>query len=151
MKHLYSGAAALALTFALFSPQAAMAHCQVPCGIYADDNVFEDLKKDHETILKAMTEIEKLSADPAKNIHQITRWVANKESHAQSIQDTVGQYFLAQRVKLGEENKGSYLQKLELLHEVIVYAMKCKQKLDVENADKLLASIEAFEKLYKAK
>ena len=76
------------------------AHCQVPCGIYSDDTVLIDLQTHQKTIAKAMNQINELSKDAGKNANQISRWVTNKEEHATKIQDTMTQYFLAQRVKL---------------------------------------------------
>ena len=126
-----------------------VAHCQVPCGIYADDNVFAGMVKDVETIEKAMTEI----AGGKLNVNQQVRWVTNKESHAQSIQDTVAKYFLAQRIKLSEAESApkAYAKKLALLHQITVYAMKCKQTIEVENAKKLAKAIADFKTAYSAK
>ena len=130
------------------SPAIVHAHCQVPCGIYSDDTVFTGFTKDAETIEKAMSQITELSKDPSKNANQISRWVTNKESHAQNIQDVVAQYFLAQRVKINEKNKEAYTQKLILLHEITVYAMKCKQTTDVANVKALKEKIDTFHKAY---
>jgi nickel superoxide dismutase len=65
----------------------ASAHCQVPCGIYNDPNVIAAMHTDWTTIDKAAKQITELSKDPAANAHQLTRWVNNKESHAQNIQN----------------------------------------------------------------
>ena len=35
----------------------------------------------------------------AQSLNQISRWVSTKESHAQNAQETILNYFLAQRVK----------------------------------------------------
>ena len=75
------------------------AHCEIPCGIYGDDARFASIFEDIETIQKAMTQIEKLS-DSLSDINQLTRWVNNKESHANHVQEVVTQYFMTQRVKL---------------------------------------------------
>jgi len=143
---------AVTLTLANSVPQVS-AHCQVPCGIYSDETVFTDLHTHQATIEKAMSEIKTLSADPAKNANQLTRWINNKEEHAQQIQDVVAQYFLAQRIKTTEadSNKEAYLQKLVMLHQITVLSMKCKQTTDLENAQKLKSTIEAFQKAYNAK
>ena len=124
---------ALGVAFAALVPTQLQAHCQVPCGIYADDNVFVGLEKDVETISKAM----KMLADDKAPLNQKVRWVNNKESHAQSIQDVVAQYFLAQRVKVSEAEKDAakYGKKLALLHQITVHAMKCKQTTDTANAE----------------
>jgi len=55
--------------------QQASAHCEVPCGIYADDNVFVSLETDIKTIEKAMTELN----GGKLNNNQSVRWVTNKE------------------------------------------------------------------------
>lgn len=126
---------------AVLAPQLG-AHCQIPCGIYADDNVIEAMHTDYETIDKASKQIIELSKDPAANAHQLTRWIMNKESHAQSLQDTVLNYFLAQRLKTDDE---SYEEKLKLCHAVIVTAMKCKQSTDPAPVEKLHDLLHEFE------
>ncbi len=125
------------------------AHCQVPCGIYADDNVFAGMMKDVDTIEKAMTKIN----EGKESINQQVRWVNNKESHAQSIQDTVAKYFLAQRVKTTEAEKSpaTYQAKLALLHQITVYAMKCKQTTDLQNVAALKKAITSFKAAYEGK
>lgn len=140
-----------ALSF--LAPATISAHCQVPCGIYDDNNVISKMHTDFVTIEKASAQIIELSKDPAKNAHQLTRWINNKESHAQAIQDTVTNYFLAQRLKLeeAESNKESYLAKLTLCHKVIVTAMKCKQSTDAANVKTLHDLLHDFEKHFGTK
>ena len=139
--------------FSLASVSQVDAHCQVPCGIYSDDTVLTDLHTHQSTIQKAMTQINELSKDSGKNANQVTRWIMNKEEHATKIQDTMCQYFLAQRLKVDEmeSNKEAYLTKLTLTHKIIVLAMKCKQTTDIENAQKLHKAIDAFTAAYRKK
>lgn len=143
MKNVFLSATLTALSFALTAP--AGAHCQIPCGIYADNNVIGAMHTDYETIEKACAQIDELSKDPAANAHQLTRWIVNKESHAQSLQDTVLNYFLAQRLKTDDPE---YVEKLKLCHEVIVTAMKCKQSTDRANVKKLHDLLHDFEKAF---
>lgn len=105
---------------------------------------------DWVTIEKACKEITALSEKPGENAHQLTRWIMNKESHAQSIQDKVLNYFLAQRLKLpeGEEGKEAYMKKLTLCHEIIVTAMKCKQSTDMANVKKLHDLLHSFQEQF---
>lgn len=135
----------------IFALPEASAHCQVPCGIYADDTVFATLLTDQLTIEKAMQQITELSKDPQTNANQIARWVTNKEQHAQNIQDVVARYFLTQRLKIDETDKNLYLKKLTQLHEITVYAMLCKQTTDSSNAEKLKHAITAFQATYSGK
>lgn len=145
MQHsLLIAVAAISLGFA----SSAAAHCQVPCGIYDDDNVIGAMHTDWVTIDKAAKKIDELSKDPAANAHQLTRWINNKESHAQSLQETVLNYFLAQRLKTDDPK---YDEKLKLCHAVIVTAMKCKQSTDEANVKKLHKLLHEFEEAFGSK
>jgi hypothetical protein len=126
------------------------AHCQVPCGIYADDVVFGELMTDVKTIHKAMNQINELSGDASASSNQLVRWVTNKEAHAQNIQDTMSAYFLAQRIKLAqkESDPDAYAELVGLAHKITVLAMKCKQGTDVANAEALHDALHAFQKAY---
>jgi len=44
----------LILIIALIMPRMAMAHCQIPCGIYDDELRFEALEEDVATIKKSI-------------------------------------------------------------------------------------------------
>ena len=140
---------------ALFSLQAGFlsAHCQVPCGIYADDVVFGELATDVATIEKAMQEIDRLGQQESINHNQLVRWVNNKEKHAQNIQDVMSAYFLAQRIKLEtkESDADLYVKLVGLSHEITVLAMKCKQTNDPVNAKKLGEALHQFQHAYKGK
>jgi nickel superoxide dismutase len=105
-------------------------HCQVPCGIYGDKMRIDMLLEDAATIEKAMNSIS--AADTSKN--QSVRWVMNKESHAQNIQDMVAAYWLSQRIKAPKEKVegavAKYQAQLAAMHQLTVAAMKCKQTTD---------------------
>lgn len=157
MKHLKTtltvaavAVAAALISFAALTPQQASAHCQVPCGIYGDEAKFGEIEQHLATVEKAMQQIEELSKNVAANQNQIVRWTINKESHAQKIQDEVAGYFLAQRVKLPEAgaDKAGYLAHLELLHQITVHAMKCKQTTDLANVAALGKSLAAYKAAY---
>lgn len=129
--------------------RAANAHCEVPCGIYGDQMRFEMMLEDTTTVRKAMDQINALSsADDALSKNQLVRWINNKETHAEKIQHIIAQYFMAQRIKASNPK---YVEQLTAAHTVIVTAMKCKQTVDVKNADALQQAITDFHKAYEAK
>jgi nickel superoxide dismutase len=134
-------------------PTNVSAHCQVPCGIFDDDNVIGSMRTDFLTIEKACTEIATLSKDPSANAQQIVRWTLNKETHAQDLQEKVLNHFLAQRLKMPDSDAGkdAYMAKLKLCHEVIVAAMKCKQSTDAANVEKLKGLLDSFAKEFGTK
>jgi len=142
---------ALAGLLAAVSSTPVAAHCQVPCGIYDDHARIHAMQEDATTIEKAMKQIESLSGSiKIANVNQAVRWVHTKEEHAQRIQDVAAQYFLAQRVKFPGNStaaKHAYGDQLEAIHQVTVYAMKCKQTTDTANVMKLRAAIARLEEV----
>ena len=144
-----------AIAIAITSTAIVNAHCQVPCGIYNDDARFEAMLEDTTTIEKAMLSIRKLEATEGKNINQLVRWVDTKETHADKLTETVTAYFLAQRIKVvpvaNKVAHAEYLKKLELLHNIMVQTMKCKQTTDVNHVQKVREFITEFQKIYTVK
>jgi len=128
------------------------AHCEVPCGIY-DDSVRIALIYEHiTTIEKSMNSIIELSKEATPNYNQLVRWVMNKESHAEKIQEIVSQYFLHQRIKVADPadqiTYDKYVKSLTILHQVLVYAMNTKQTTDLGLIEKLRTTVHSFEELY---
>lgn len=137
------------LIFGSVSTSNLFGHCQVPCGIYGDQNRFEQMLEDQSTIEKASKQITELSGKKdAQSMNQIARWVATKESHASAVQNTIADYFMAQRIKSSDSK---YEDKLTKAHAVIVAAMKCKQSVDAQNSSTLKAAILSFHKAYEEK
>ena len=129
------------------------AHCQIPCGIYDDATRFTLMSEHVTTLEKSMKQIVELSKDPAANANQLIRWVTNKDEHANQLTEIVTYYFLAQRVKAPAKDAGdaaqkSYVKKLELLHGIIVGAMKAKQTTDLAQIETLRTLIHDFEDVY---
>jgi len=136
---------AIAAVIALL-PAAAAAHCQIPCGIYDDDARVTSMLEDTETVAKSARLIQELaSAQDAQSRQQFTRWVTNKEEHAQKVIDTIADYFLTQRVKPDQDD---YAERLARHHAVIVAAMKAKQNADPAFAEELRRAIEALRTYY---
>lgn len=130
------------------------AHCEVPCGIYHDQMRFEMMLENHQTIEKAMAQINELAGKTdAQSVNQCTRWVNTKEEHATKTMDVIAQYFMAQRLKPGtdEASQAAYVDKLTKAHAVMQAAMKCKQTVDSKAADALKTSILAFHQAYEGK
>ena len=130
------------------------AHCEVPCGIYADQMRFEMMLENQETIAKAMAQISDLaSKTDAQSVNQRTRWVMTKEEHATKTMDVIAQYFMAQRLKPGTDDasNAAYTDKLKKAHAVMRAAMKCKQTVDAKDAEALKQAILTFHQAYAPK
>ena len=83
---------------------AALAHCEIPCGIFHDELRIELIKEHIETIEKSANSITELSKASPVNYNQLVRWIDNKEDHANQLQEIVTQYFMFQRVKPADPN-----------------------------------------------
>jgi nickel superoxide dismutase len=138
-----------ALTVLTLGAARIYAHCEVPCGIYADQRRFEELLEDQATIAKAITSIQELAGkSDALSSNQLVRWVTTKEAHATNSQHVIAQYFMTQRIKAEAEGYG---KKLAAAHAVMVAAMKCKQTVDPAAAEALRNLILDFYRAYEGK
>ena len=140
---------ALAAAFISFSISTiAMAHCQIPCGIYDDDARIAALKEDVQTIEKATKAIAELAEkSDATSINQKVRWITAKEEHASRIIEVISTYYLTQKIKPVTENgkeRDAYLNRLEHAHRVLKAAMKTKQSVSPENVKALFNAIDSF-------
>ncbi|MGB1926942.1 MAG: superoxide dismutase [Ni] [Rubripirellula sp.] len=128
----------------------AMAHCQVPCGIYGDQLRFEQLLEDEKTIAKAQVQLNEIGDGQidAQAVNQMGRWINTKEDHATKIQLTIANYFMAQRIKM---DNPKYVKQLTAAHAVMVHAMKCKQSADPATAKALEKAIFDLYRAYEGK
>lgn len=134
----------------LFSAQQASAHCEIPCGIYNDSLRITLLYEHITTIEKSMQQIIALE-NSNDNANQLARWVVNKEEHAKKMQEIISQYFMHQRIKpkdVGSEGRDKYVKQLELMHRLSIYAMKCKQSVNLELIPQMQETVHLFEHAY---
>lgn len=137
---------------ALLPGSGAWSHCQLPCGIYNDQMRFDMIAEDITTIERSIQEIRRLEGETPVNYNQIVRWVNNKDQHADKIARILSDYFLAQRVKPiaseAEVEQHAYIEKLELIHQLMIAAMKSKQTTDPKIIVKLRALVDQFHDAY---
>ncbi len=145
-KHVLSMTAFLVT---LSSANILLAHCEVPCGIYADQRRFASMLEDQETVAKAIVNINELAGKTdAQSVNQLIRWVNTKELHATKTQGVIAQYFMTQRIKPGSDG---YVKKLTAAHAVMVAAMKSKQSTDPKTSATLKKAILDFYRAYEGK
>ena len=128
-----------------FAATNAAAHCEIPCGIYDDEMRINMISEHINTIEKSMKQIKKLSSNKPINHNQLTRWIMNKEQHAEALQEIVTQYFMTQRIKPDTKH---YSQKLIVLHKMLLSAMKCKQTTEFAHIGDLRLFLKEFQTLY---
>jgi len=125
-------------------------HCQVPCGIFDDPAMVEELKQHAATIRKAMVQCKDLHATgDLQSMNQIVRWINTKEDHCGKIITAIGEYCLCQRVKKDVfACDKDYVDALKAHHAVMQAAMKAKQTMDTAGADALDHALADFAKMY---
>lgn len=134
------------LTSLLIFSNILYAHCEIPCGIYDDEMRVKMISEHIQTIEKSMNQINELEkVGLAHHSNQLVRWIMNKEDHADKLQEIVTQYFMTQRIKFDSKD---YDRKLNILHHMLVYAMKCKQTTDLENVEALKKLVDEFKGVY---
>lgn len=123
----------------IFPPQIALAHCDVPCGIYKA----EPSQTAAETVVKM---VEKILALPKENPtagdrNTFVRCVLVKEQHAELCKKEV-------LILWTDFFKSEHLQKWPNLHEMVWEAAKLcsenKREVSLEKAKELLAKVEAI-------
>merc|ERR1719215_1417574 len=130
---------------AAFGVAAGRVRGEGPCGIFTDTLRLEGMKEDAATIRKAVVQSGELhKAGSLQDVHQMMRWIATKEEHAAKIMTTIGDYFLAQKVKKENLTKEEYHEVLALLHSVMVAAMKTKQSAELGPVDALDAALKSL-------
>merc|ERR1719215_2248738 len=108
---------------AAFGVAAGRVRGEGPCGIFTDPLRVQAMVEDAATIRKAVVQSGELhKAGSLQDVHQMMRWIATKEEHAAKIMTTIGDYFLAQKVKKENLTKEEYHEVLALLHSVMVAA-----------------------------
>lgn len=143
MKRFFPVLALVATTVILVSQ--AWAHCEIPCGIYDDQTRVQLIAEHTGTIEKSIRQILELQKAESVNYNQLVRWVMNKDKHADEIQAIVWQYFMTQRIKPDSTN---YARKINVLHRMLIAAMKCKQTTDLKYVEELRTLLKTFDKLY---
>lgn len=126
-------------------PIKSFSHCEIPCGIYDDEMRIGMIYEHISTVEKSMNQIKELEKKGNQNYNQLVRWIVNKENHASELQEIVSQYFMTQRIKPDTKN---YEKKLGLLHQMLVYSMKCKQTTDLTHVNTLKGLVKEFQGLY---
>ncbi len=137
------------IAFAISNP--AWAHCQIPCGIFEDNLRFELMKEHITTIEKSMLEIQKLSQQQPIDYNQLVRWIQNKEQHASELSHILTYYFLDQRIKPVPADQPEYflyVQKLVVVHKMLIHTMKTKQTTDLTHIEALRKLWANFKELY---
>lgn len=121
------------------------AHCQMPCGIYHDNMVFDEIDQYVETMYKGMTELSEHDARTSKEKNNFVRWVLEKENESDNIANLITAYFLQQKIKPGEDETA---KRLASAHKLLFMLMQIKQNVDRKFVDDFADEWEKFKLMF---
>ncbi len=104
-----------------------MAHCQMPCGIYHDDLVFDQIDQYVETMYKGVTILKDSKFSSLEERNEFIRWVAMKDKMSDEAAALITKYFLQQKIKPDESDTG---KKLIAAHKLLFLLVQIKQNVD---------------------
>lgn len=105
------------------------AHCQMPCGIYHDNMVYDQIDQYSETMYKAVSEIKENKFQTPAERNQLVRWVYQKDVQSDEISSLISTYFLQQKIKPGEEDT---TKKITSAQKLLFLVVQIKQNVDLK-------------------
>lgn len=121
------------------------AHCQMPCGIYHDDMVYDQVDQYVETMIKGLTTLKYNQFDTVMSRNQFVRWVIEKETASDEVANIITKYFLQQKIKPGEDETD---KRLRSAHKLLFLLVAIKQNTDVKMVDEFAAEWERFKLMF---
>lgn len=106
-----------------------LGHCQMPCGIYHDDMVYDLIDQYVETMYKGVSVLNNSKFSTTKEKNEFIRWVMEKEKASDQTAKLITEYFLQQKIKTGEADT---VKRLVSAHKLLFLAMTIKQNTDLE-------------------
>lgn len=122
-----------------------MAHCQMPCGIYHDEMVFDQIDQFVETMVKAVTVMEDNAFSTVQDRNAFVRWVMQKDKSCEETAHLITTYFLQQKIKPGEEDTA---KRVLSAHQLLFYLVQIKQTVDLKVINDFYEEWERFKLMF---
>ncbi|OGY22310.1 MAG: superoxide dismutase, Ni [Candidatus Woykebacteria bacterium GWB1_45_5] len=130
-------------------PKLIYAHCDIPCGIY-DPHQAQLAAHTVIRMVNLINELKPTSEEPdlkerKRIIHQISRYTAVKEEHAELVKKEI-------RIIWADYFKSEHLEKYPGLHnlvfEIMKLASKARQEVNLEASQQLLSKVQEFAEIF---
>ncbi len=121
------------------------AHCQMPCGIYHDDMVFDQIDQYIETMYKGIFVINDSKFATTHDRNETIRWVILKEKASDETALLITQYFLQQKIKPDEPDTN---KRLVNAHKLLFLIVAIKQNADLQTVKNFSAEWEKFKLMF---
>lgn len=122
-----------------------MAHCQMPCGIYHDEMVFNQIDQYIETMYKGITELKNSQFSTPFERNNFIRWVVLKENASNEMANLITEYFLQQKIKPGEADTA---KRLVSAHKMLFQLTAIKQNVNIKMIEDFADEWESFKQMF---
>lgn len=115
------------VTFVVVLHSHLLSHCQMPCGIYHDDMVFDRFDQYIETMYKGITVINDSPFKTTRERNETIRWVMQKDVQSDEMAHIITSYFLQQKIQPSDPE---LCKKLTSAHKLLFLLVAIKQNTD---------------------
>uniref|UniRef100_UPI00140E9480 superoxide dismutase [Ni] n=1 Tax=Neochlamydia sp. AcF84 TaxID=2315858 RepID=UPI00140E9480 len=122
-----------------------MAHCQMPCGVYHDELVFNQIDQYIETMYKGITELNNSKFSTPFERNNFIRWVKLKDSASDEIANLITAYFLQQKIKPAEADTP---KRLISAHKMLFELTAIKQNVNIKMIETFADEWENFKQMF---
>ena len=120
-------------------------HCQMPCGIYHDNMVFDQIDQYVETMYKGISVLKTNKFDTVRERNEFVRWVIQKEKASDEVSEIISTYFLQQKIKPDEEDT---VKRVVSAHKLLFLAVQIKQNVDIKILENFADEWEDFKQMF---
>lgn len=120
-------------------------HCQMPCGIYHDDMVYDQIDQYSETMYKGIAVMLDSKFQTVKERNEFIRWTMLKEEASNDVATLLTTYFLQQKIKPGEPDTP---KRIESVHRLLFLLVAIKQNADLEFVKEFTEEWEKFKLMF---
>lgn len=122
-----------------------VAHCQMPCGIYHDDMVYDQIDQYIETMTKAITVLTENKFSTVQERNEFVRWVVEKEEASDEVARILTNFFLQQKIKPNEDDT---TKRVISAHKLLFYLVAIKQTVDLKYLNDFYEEWENFKLMF---
>jgi len=120
------------------------AHCQMPCGIYDDQMIYDEVDQFYLTMYKCVKALENNQFKTDEDKNQFIRWVITKENKCNELAMLITVYFLQQKIMPIDDNA----ELVKSLHKLLFQLVAIKQNVDIKIVKKFGKEWENFKTLF---
>lgn len=129
----------------LFAQSTLLSHCQMPCGIYHDDMVFDQIDQYIETMAKGISVMNDNKFKTVHDYNELTRWIMLKEESSDDVATVLTEFFLQQKIKPGEDDTQ---KKITSAHKLLFLLVAVKQNADMKILNDFYEEWERFKLMF---